>query len=83
MTDKPDYPNSAGLFRNERTTPQQPVYKGDGNVECPHCNEPVYFKLAAWIREFKKDPSKKFMSLKLDPQSPQVLNQDFDDDMPF
>lgn len=81
-------PNRGSIFRNERReTDTQPTHKGDGKIQCPHCNEQFEVWISAWVNDLKNKAGKYF-SLAFDrkdapqPVAP-VRDEDLDDDIPF
>lgn len=63
MSDEKKYPNSGILSRNDRQRDgkNDPPYKGNCDVDCPHCGKNARFWLSAWVNEGK---SGKFFGLR-------------------
>jgi hypothetical protein len=85
-----DFPSDAGdgaLFKNrEKSKPSQPDYFGKAEIEGRK------YRISAWIKESKKDPGQKYMSLSFRladdragdrPQQPERGGPDFDSQIPF
>lgn len=65
-----DNNNSGALFKNDRkTTANHPDYRGEINV-----NGQVFW-LSAWIKPLKADPTKRYMSLSVQPKEQQAPRQ--------
>ena len=79
-----DNTNSGALFKNDKKSDKQPDYRGPLNVDGKD------FEVAAWLKKSKAGAS--FMSLSIQekdswkkdaPKKQPVLDEDFDDDVPF
>ncbi|MCK5346604.1 MAG: hypothetical protein KAR20_24510 [Candidatus Heimdallarchaeota archaeon] len=56
-----DNTNSGALFKNDRkTSPNQPDYKGNAEIQCPHCGKNSEFWLSAWIKIARASKAKFF-----------------------
>lgn len=65
-----DNTNSGAFFKNDKkTTANHPDYRGQINVEG------VEYWISGWIKPTKADPSKRFMSLSVQPKEQQAAPQ--------
>lgn len=62
MADRYDNTNSGALFKNDyKEEEKHPDYRGNAELECPHCSNKFKRDIAAWLKTSKK--GNKFMSL--------------------
>jgi len=93
MSQQYDNTDSGALFRNERKTKEnQPGYKGQAEIKCPHCGESTEFWVSAWVKK-ARESGNKFFSMAFQAKEEQQKTEnhnskqggfdDFDDDIPF
>jgi hypothetical protein len=88
MTEFPKDAGDGALFKNrEKSKPSQPDYFGKAEIEGRK------YRISAWIKESKKEPGQKYMSLLFRPaddrdddrrqQQPERGGPDWDSQIPF
>ena len=87
MTDRPEDAGDGALFKNrEKSKPSQPDYFGKAEIEGRS------YLVSAWIKDSKKNPGQKYMSLSFrldeqraerDDQAKREAQRPLDDAIPF